>query len=586
MSDQGNYWTKVLTRRVTRRHALAAAGGGAAAAAFIAACGGDDDDEPSSSGSSSGSSGGSSGGSTGGSPAAGGPQQGGKLVWQGYGDIGGTVDLIGIIEYGTRQFSGLTHDGLLETKSGLPDVPGTSKELQPLLATAMPEVSPDKLSYTLKLKDAKFHDGTDVTAEDVKWSFETYATGATSAWPPLFFWLDSVEAMDAKTVTIKTKFPYADAMQGMAVQGLGAGDILSRAFQEGPDADKKLMGSGPFIFDSYSPPTLAKFKRNPDYHTQPYPFFDEVERTGDADVEKKIADIIGGNVQLSYWVDEAARDRIVEARSDLQMVTYNAAAARVTMRTDKAPWNDERVRRALSMSIDRDAIIEAVTQGEGTKDQFLSWTGEYWQFRHPEDLGENAKYWEYDPGEALKLAQATGLELPIKSTANHWNPTVIGPAFVDQFTLIKSNWKNAGIADIQSIEGTHTQINQGPFIGNYDDMFWFPNVVGGQAQIGLFLNLFLSFGGREPGPPTLNEGYVQDTELDSLIQAQTGEFDFDARVGIFRQMEDLLASKQYHVINITWTNNWFMDPKLKGFKPGQEAYNGAMPYIKYGSFDA
>jgi hypothetical protein len=51
-------------------------------------------------------------------------------------------------------------------------------------------------------------------------------------------------------------------------------------------------------------------------------------------------------------------------------------------------------------------------------------------------------------------------------------------------------------------------------------------------------------------------------------------------------MEDLLADKQYHITNITWTNNWFMDPKLKGFKPGQEAYNGALPYIKYGYFEA
>jgi len=583
MSDQGSYWTKVLTNRISRRRALASTGAATAAAAFLAACGGDDDDdEPASDGGSGTTSGGGSGG---GSPTSG-PQQGGKLVWQGYGDIGGTVDLIGIIEYGTRQFSGLTHDGLLETKSGLPDVPGTSKDLQPLLATAMPEVSPDKLSYTLTLKDAKFHDGTDVTAEDVKWSYETYAMGEGSAWPPLFFWLDSVEATDAKTVVIKTKFPYADAMQGMAVQGLGAGDILSRAFQEGPEANTRLMGSGPFLFDSYSPPTLAKFTRNPNYHTQPLPYFDEIERTGDADVEKKLADIIGGNVNLSYWVDEAGRDRIQQARDDLQLTVYNAAAARVTMRTDKAPWNDDRVRRALSMAIDRDANIEAVTQGEGTKDQYLSWTGEYWGFRRPEDLGANAKYWEYNPDEALKLIQATGLELPIKATANHWNPTVIGPAFVDQFTLIKSNWKNAGIADIQSIEGTHTQINQGPFIGNYDDMFWFPNVVGGQAQIGLFLNLFLSFGGREPGPPTLNQGYLQDPELESLLMAQTGEFDFDARVEIFRQMEDLLADKQYHIVNITWTNNWFMDPKLKGFKPGQEAYNGALPYLKYGYFEA
>src|SRR3989304_3281106 len=95
---------------------------------------------------------------------------GGKLVWSSFGDWGGSLDMIGFGDYSLRQLSGLTPDGLLETRSGTPAFPGTDKGMQPGLATALPEISPDKLSYTLKLKDAKFHDGTPVTSEDVKWS--------------------------------------------------------------------------------------------------------------------------------------------------------------------------------------------------------------------------------------------------------------------------------------------------------------------------------------------------------------------------------------------------------------------------------
>ena len=189
-----------------------------------------------------------------------------------------------------------------------------------------PRVSPDKLKYTLKLKDAKFHDGTTVTSEDVKWSLETLATSKDSAWGFVMWWLDKVEATDPKTVTISTKFPFADLPQHLSIQGLGVGDVMSKAFQSGPDATKKLMGSGPYLFDSYSPPTQSTFKRNPNYHTQPYPYFDEIVRTGDADQEKKIADVIGKNVHFSYWYGESDSDRIKKARPDLQTWTYDAAA--------------------------------------------------------------------------------------------------------------------------------------------------------------------------------------------------------------------------------------------------------------------
>ena len=140
MSEEKNYWNKVMTRRTSRRRALAATGGFAAAAAFLAACGGDDDEEEPSTTTQTDTTGQTL------DPTKG--KRGGKFVWQGYGDIGGSLDLIKFGDYSLRQFSGLTHDALLETRSGTPGVDGTDKSVQPLLAVALPEVSPDKLKYT------------------------------------------------------------------------------------------------------------------------------------------------------------------------------------------------------------------------------------------------------------------------------------------------------------------------------------------------------------------------------------------------------------------------------------------------------
>jgi len=583
MSETGSYWAK---KTISRRNALraAAAGGGGLLALSLVGCGGDDEAKPAA----------TTGPAAVLDPTKGKP--GGKLVWQGYGDVGANLDLIAIPEYGLRQLSGLTHEGLLEIRAGTPAFPITDKGLQPLLATALPEVTPDKLTYTFKLRDSKFHDGKAVTAEDVKWSYDTYANGEKSAWKAFFLgWFGKIEAVDPKTVKVTTNFPFADAQQYFAAgEGInGFGDILSKTFQEGPDANKKLMGSGPYTLDVHQSPTITKFKKNPDYHLKPYPYFDAIDRTGDADQEKKIADIIAKNVQFTYWFGEADRDRIKKARPDIQMWTFDAAAGRFTMRTDKAPWKDARVRRAMSMSIDRKSIAQANTQGEGKPDQFLSWTGKYWGFREPKDLGVNAKYWDLNIAEAKALLTAANVQLPIKAKIYHWNATVIGPKWVEQMTLMKTGWKNAGIADIESVEQTHVQMNAGAFLGNYgndaaanDTLTWFPNVVAGQGQIGLNLLLFLSYPqGAPKGPPSLNNGYVDDPALNALLGKQLSQFVKEERVATFRQIEDLLAEQQYHVINHTWTNNWFGDPTLKNAQPHQEAYQGAMPQMKYWWFD-
>jgi ABC-type transport system substrate-binding protein len=580
MSDTGSYWSrKVISRRTALR--AAAAGGGIAALSLVGCGGGGEEKKPA---------------------ARTGPgvaldntkgKPGGKLVWQGYGPLGGNLDLVATGEYGIRNLSGLTHESLLQFKAGQAGTELTDKTLIPELATALPEVTPDRLTLTFKLRDSTFHDGTPVTAEDVKYSYETYATGEKSAWKNNFLgWFGKIEAVDAKTVKVTTNFPFADAQHYfVSGEGINApGDILKKSFQEGPDASKKLMGSGPFLFESHEPEIASRFKKNPNYSLKPFPYFDSVERTAYGDPEKKVADFIAKNVSFNYWVDEASRDRIKKARPDAQHVQGDAAAGRFTMRTDKKPWDDARVRRAMSMAIDRKAIAQAVTQGEGRADQYLSWTAKFWGFREPSALGANAKYWDYNVAEAKALLQAAGVQLPIKAKVHHWNPTVIGPAWVQQMTLMKTGWKNAGIADIESIEGTHVQMI-GPLLGQYGDdplatLMWYPNVVAGQGQIGLNLKNFLSFPpGAPKQAPTLNNAFLDDPKLNPLLEKQLSQFDKQERIATFRQIEDLLAEQQYHLINVTWTNSWFADPTLKNWMPHQEGYQGAWHQIKYWWFD-
>jgi len=564
-----NYWDKVLGRRVSRRRALAATGGTAAAAAFLAACGGGD-----------GGGGTDSGSQTGAKetfdPTSG--KVGGKLIWQGYGDPGGGLELIKVRNAGVYQMASLTHDSLLEFAYGQPKYPGIGNEVLPNLATALPEVSPDKLTVTFKMRPAKFHNGRALTAEDAKWTYDTLAFAQESAYKVDMNFLDSTQAPDASTFVMKLKFPNADLLQDLAFKNQGA--ILAREHHESGAAEKSFLGSGPYLFVSYEPPLLMRYKRNPNYDVKPFPYFDEIDRLGTSDSEKKVADIISRQVHLTYWFPAEERERVLAQRKDLLVWKYpRAGSGQVYIRNDVAPFNDKRVRQALSMGYDRKILIDSVAAGEGEADQALSSSGEAWEFRKPKDL-KRADLFQLNVAEAKKLLSAANVQIPLKVTIPTWNATVIGQKFVDEITLLTTQWRNNGLVDATLQEETFGQFAP-RFNGVYDTMHWGPNVTSTLPNLGRAIKDKYWSPPEGVKAPTLNICYVNNPTLSDLVSKQLGEFDRQARIGLFRQVEDLLAEEMVHLSGVTGTLTYLGDPSLKNAQMPRDAYNGAVSWIKY-----
>src|SRR3970282_262864 len=118
--------------------------------------------------------------------------------------------------------------------------------------------SPEKLTFTLKIVEgATFHDGKPVPSEDFKWTYDTLTFAEESAVKGVFgAWLDSVEAPDPSTLVIHFKRPNADALQVLA--GKNFAGVLHREHHESGAAENSFLGSGPFEFVEYSPPTVLK----------------------------------------------------------------------------------------------------------------------------------------------------------------------------------------------------------------------------------------------------------------------------------------------------------------------------------------
>jgi ABC-type transport system substrate-binding protein len=573
-----NYWTKVLNRRLTRRRAVTVTGALAGSAAFLAACGGDDDDDETP----------SAGGTTGATPSAAtdtGPTEGGHLIWQGYGDPGGGLEMVKTWNPGVHQMASLILDPLWYFAYGLPDYPGIGNDVLPNLATSLPELTPDKLMATFSIQDGvTWQNGEPLTSEDVKWTYDTLAFADESAWRGRadFAWLESVETPDDTTVIFHLSEPNADILQSMA--GKNVAGIMNQAQYESGAYESSILGSGPYEFVEYSPPTVMKYQRYPDHWNAGQDgYFDSIDRLGTSDSEKKVADIISGQVHVTYWFPAEERERVKDSRDDLLTFQYpRAGSGQIYMRTDIAPYNDKRVRQALSMGYDRQILIDNVTEGEGQPDQQLSRSGTAWGFRGPEDL-PRADLYELNVNEAKKLMAAANVDLPIQADIPTWNATVIGQKYVDEIVLITTQWMTNGLVDATLLEETFGQYAP-RFLGQYDTMKWGPNVTATLPDLGLNIRNKYYSGGETPTFPTPNESYVVDTQIDELVSAQLQEFDTEARKELFRELEDVLVEFMAHNSGVTGQLTYFIDPTVKNAQMPRDAYNGSTAWMRYWYF--
>jgi ABC-type transport system substrate-binding protein len=252
------------------------------------------------------------------------------------------------------------------------------------------------------------------------------------------------------------------------------------------------------------------------------------------------------------------------------------------MRTDKAPWNDKRVRHAMSMGYDRQILIDSVAAGEGQADQQLSRSGTAWGFRGPEDL-PRADLYELNVAESMKLLSAANVTLPITVDIPHWNSTVIGQKYVDEITLIVTQLRNNGLADLTQVEETFGQF--GPrFTGAYDDLKWAPNVTSTLPDLGIAIYRKYYGGGAVLAAPTFNESYLNEPAVDDLVSKQLEEFDVEARKGLFKQLEDELVEIMASFSGVTGQLTYFVDPTVKNAQMPRDAYNGSSAWIKYWYF--
>jgi peptide/nickel transport system substrate-binding protein len=494
---------------------------------------------------------------------AGPPKRGGILRVRGYDPVHFDHHLTNNAR--TNTTLSFIHSTLLRYKVGPEIAPGTYT-VEPHLAERWEE--PDDLTYVFHLRQGvKWHNkpplnGRELVADDVKFTFDRFLSEKANVLREQLEPVERVEVVDRYTVKFVLKEPFVWLPNRLADTS-GMWIIAPEVVEKFGDLKKpeSAIGTGPFLLERYEPNVKTVFKRNPAYFRAGQPYIDGVEWLVLDDESTGLAMYRTGQIDCGpapWWsVRQADLESLKKSHPHLMYLDFQSiVTSGITMRTDQPPFNDVRVRRAISHAIDRQGIIEGVyLRGEPTPAigrGLAEWS------LPVDQLGAGAKHYQYDPKEAKRLLAEAGYAKGFKTQLTATSG--LGRDLVDAAQLVQGYLKAVGIEvelklqEYGAYMATTTQ-------GKYEGMVYAPTT-----------------GAREPDGPLysryipdhlLNRGYVNDPKITAMLKEQRRTRDLEARKRIIYEFQRYEAEQQYYVYanSIMITATW--QPYVKNYAPNQ-----------------
>jgi peptide/nickel transport system substrate-binding protein len=266
---------------------------------------------------------------------------------------------------------------------------------------------------------------------------------------------------------------------------------------------------------------------------------------------------------LQWDVRQADLDSLKQSHPNLRfqdMLANNATT--IWMRTDKSPFTDVRVRRAISHAIDRQGLIEAVwMRGElspAVPRGLAEWSLPI------DQLGEGAKYYRYDPQEARRLLTEAGYAKGFKTTLMATGG--YGRDMLDAVQLVQRYLKEVGIEvelKIQEYGAYQATTGQGKFEG----LAMGPYALGWEADSSLY--------GQYMPDQLRNRGHVNDPKLAAMVKEQRQIKDREARKQLIFDIQRYAAEQQYYVYLSSQVITASWQTYMKNFAPNLTADFGS-----------
>jgi peptide/nickel transport system substrate-binding protein len=423
-------------------------------------------------------------------------------------------------------------------------------------------ISKDGMTYTFKLRrGVKFHDGAEMTSKDVKASYDKIIfppQGMKSSRRASYQAVEAVEAPDPYTVRFRMKWPEASLLLNLASPWnfIYRADVLAKDIHF---YEKNINGTGPFKFVEHVKGSHWVGKKNPDYWDKGKPYLDGYRALFVSSSSAQVQAVRGERAHIQFrGFTPADRDSLVTALGSKITVQESPwdCVLMVAMHHEKKPFDDKRVRRALTLALDRYEGSKNLSRIAIVKDVGgVQVPGTPWA-TPPEELEKLAGYGRdiaKSRAEAKRLLREAGVPdgfsftLKNRGIPQPYEP--VGIWLIDQWRQIGLNVKQ----EIVEASAYHPMLKRGDFEVAMDF------ACGFIVEPDLDLQRFVS-------NSDANYGKHKDTVIDDLFSKQARAIDPNERRALLRTLEKRLLDEEVHVFyTLQWHRIIPHSSKVKGW---------------------
>lgn len=419
------------------------------------------------------------------------------------------------------------YDKLVYLNEDLEITPGLAESLEPISDTV----------WEAKIREGvKFHDGSELNAEVVKANLDRVRDAEIAAPVSfLFTMISEVNVIDPYTVQIVTEFPFASLPAHLAHP---AGNIISKesidadyaAFKDGGEAfavvNETPVGTGPFKFEERDHGVSVKVVKNEDYWDTEKAKSNSITFKTIPEDFTRIAELETGGADIIYPVSPVDIGQIEDSGEGHVQQSKSSNLTYLGFNTEVAPFDDKKVRQAISMAINKDDVIDGVLDGVATPAIGpLAPT----VFGYTDDIDTL----DYNVEKAKELLAEAGYADGFETKLLTYD----SGANTDLAVFLQAELKDIGIdVAIETVEtGAYLEStgagNTEMFIGAW-------GTVTLDADYGLY-PMFHSSNAGAPG----NRSFLNNPEIDDLLQAAREESDVEKRLELYKEAQNLLADE-------------------------------------------
>ena len=424
------------------------------------------------------------------------------------------------------------------------------------------KIAADGLTYTFKLRQGiRFHDGSALTAADVKATYEKIVfppAGVRSIRKNAYAAVASIETPDAGTIVFKLKQPSASLLDNLA----SPWNVIypKKYLDKDPNYFKtNIVGSGPFKFKSHTRGSTFEGERNPDYFIKDRPYLDGYKFFVSTETSARAAAIRSGRAWIEFRTLPLAEVEAIRKQLGDKVVVQDTPATGIfgiAVNQTIKPFNDERVRKALSLGLDRYTASRVLYPIASLKDVGgLMRPGTMWALPDAElqKFPGFGKDMDKNRAEAKRLLAEAGYPNGLKVVLKNRNLRV---PYVDFGTFVIQEWRKIGV------EAEHRQLETAAWFADGRDTGNFELIVSPSFNFMDDPDQFLE---RYTTGDSNNWGRFSDPRIDDLFHRQSRALDPAERKKLINEIDRIVLGHVYYIPGIWWARTVVHWAKVKNY---------------------